>query len=62
MDDKIKVERENLEELSKNYRNYRENCGIKDPVMLDEIESAYYSGMDKMREIIMKYLNNKIEE
>lgn len=32
------------EEKSKQYRDYREQCGIKDPVMLDEIEEAYYEG------------------
>ena len=26
------------------YRKFREECGIKDPVMLDEIEEAYYNG------------------
>lgn len=26
------------------YRKFREDCGIKDPVMLDEIEEAYYNG------------------
>lgn len=26
------------------YRQMREECGIKDPVMLDEIEEAYYNG------------------
>ena len=26
------------------YRKMREECGIKDPVMLDEIEEAYYNG------------------
>ena len=30
--------------LSKQYRDFREQCGIKDPVMLDEIEEAYYEG------------------
>ena len=30
---------------SKDYRKYREDCGIKDPVYLDEIEDAYYQGM-----------------
>ena len=32
------------EDLSKQYRDYREKCGIKDPVMLDEIEEAYFGG------------------
>ena len=33
-----------VEDLSKQYRDYREQCGIKDPVMLDEIEEAYFDG------------------
>ena len=32
------------EDLSKQYRDFREQCGIKDPVMLNEIEEAYYEG------------------
>jgi hypothetical protein len=32
------------EDLSKQYRDFREQCGIKDPVMLDEIEEAYFEG------------------
>ena len=32
------------EDLSKQYKDFREQCGIKDPVMLNEIEEAYYAG------------------
>jgi len=32
------------EEKSKQYREYREQCGIKDTVMLNEIEEAYCEG------------------
>ena len=32
------------EDLAKQYRGYREQCGIKDPVMLNEIDEAYYEG------------------
>ena len=32
------------EEKSKQYKDFREQCGIKDPVMLNEIEEAYYEG------------------
>lgn len=35
------------EDLSKQYREFREKCGIKDPVMLDEIEEAYFEGYNK---------------
>ena len=30
------------EDLAKQYRNFREKCGIKDPIILDEIEEAYF--------------------
>ena len=32
------------EDLSSRYRDFREQCGIKDPIMLNEIEEAYYEG------------------
>lgn len=32
------------ENLSKQYSKFRELCGIKDPVMLNEIEEAYFEG------------------
>ena len=35
------------EEKSKQYRDFREQCGIKDPVMLDEIEEAYFEGYNQ---------------
>ena len=35
------------EDLSKQYRDFREQCGIKDPVMLNEIEEAYYEGYEQ---------------
>lgn len=30
---------------AKEYRQMRESCGVNDPVYLDEIEDAFYSGM-----------------
>ena len=33
-----------LGKAAKEYRNFREECGIKDRVMLNEIEEAYYEG------------------
>lgn len=39
---------------AKEYRQYREECGIKDPVMLDEIEEAYYQGMVVQEELMKK--------
>lgn len=32
------------EEKSEQYRAFREQCGIKDPVMLNEIDEACYEG------------------
>ena len=37
-------ENKDAEQASIEYRKMREECGIKDPVMLDEIEEAYYEG------------------
>lgn len=31
---------------SEEYRKFRESCGIKDPIMLDEIEVAHYKGSE----------------
>ena len=39
------------EELAKEYRNYREECGINDPIMLDEIEEAYFQGISKQADV-----------
>jgi hypothetical protein len=33
--------------LSKQYREFRERCGVKDPVMLGEIEEAYFEGYNE---------------
>ena len=60
------------DEKSKQYRDFREQCGIKDPVMLDEIEEAYYEGYqqaekdlelgcDDIEIIINAFLDYKIE-
>ena len=38
-----------LKEAARKYRDYREECGIKDPVMLDEIEEAHYAGAEYQR-------------
>jgi hypothetical protein len=35
-----------IDKASKAYRKYREQSGITDPIMLDEIEEAYYAGME----------------
>lgn len=32
---------------SKQYRDFREQCGINDRVMLNEIEEAYYEGYNQ---------------
>ena len=38
----------NLDEAAKKYRDFREECGIKDQVMLNEIEEAHYAGAEWM--------------
>ena len=54
-----------VEDLSKQYREFREQCGIKDPVMLNEIEEAYYEGYLKAEkdtiEKAAKWLKNNLE-
>jgi hypothetical protein len=40
------------EDLSKQYRGFREQCGIKDPVMLNEIEEAYFEGYRQARKAV----------
>lgn len=60
------------EDLSKQYREFRKQCGIKDPVMLDEIEEAYFEGYHQAEKdlelswedvyiIINAFLDYKIE-
>ena len=43
-DQKPVVDDKDAEKASEEYRNFRMYCGIKDPVMLNEIEEAYYEG------------------
>ena len=50
---------EEIEQASKVYRQYREECGVGSPTELDEIESAYYMGMKKMQELIMRDFKRK---
>ena len=38
------VDDKDAEKASEEYRNFRMSCGIKDPVMLNEIEEAFYEG------------------
>ncbi len=42
------------------YRKFRERCGIKDPVMLDEIEEAYFKGAEETFALCPMELINKI--
>ena len=42
------------EKEAEEYRQYRYVCGLKDPVTLNEIEEAYYQGMLKQKELMMK--------
>ena len=44
----------NYEKAAKEYRKFREECGVKDPVSLNEIEEAYYLGMERLKEQILK--------
>ena len=42
---------------SKEYRNYREESGLKDPVYLDEIENSYYNGAIWMKEYVVESIS-----
>ena len=42
------------EKEAEEYRQYRYVCGLKDPVTLNEIEEAYYQGMLKQKQQMMK--------
>ena len=50
------------EDLSKQYREFREQCGIKDPVMLNEIEEAYFEGYHQAREDVEITRDEMIEK
>jgi len=39
--------KEKIIKSSKAYRAYREECGIKDPILLDEVEEAYYAAYEQ---------------
>jgi len=43
------TEDKDAEKAAEEYRNFRMSCGIKDPVMLNEIEEAYYEGAIAIR-------------
>ena len=46
-----------LVQASISYRKYRERCGIKDTIMLDEIEEAYFKGSEEIINRIEDKLN-----
>lgn len=35
---------EEIEKASNEYRKSREECGVKDPILLDEVDDAYFLG------------------
>ena len=44
VEQKSVVDDKDAEKASEEYRSFRMSCGIKDPVMLNEIKEAYYEG------------------
>lgn len=38
------IREERIKQEAEKYRLYRESCGVIDPVVLDEIDDAYYDG------------------
>ena len=47
------------EEKSNQYRGFREQCGIKDPVMLNEIDEAYFEGYLQAEKDLMENKHEK---
>ena len=47
------------EDKSKQYREFREQCGIKDPVMLDEIEEACFEGYHQAEKDLLENKHKK---
>lgn len=41
-----------IEEMAKSYKDFREECGFKDPVALNEIEVAYEEGANYVLDAI----------
>lgn len=35
---------EEIEKASKEYRKSREECGVEDPILLDEVDDAHFMG------------------
>lgn len=55
---------EEIEKASKEYRESREECGVKDPILLDEVDDAHFMGAiwaDKtMLEKVIEWLDNSL--
>lgn len=50
----VAIDDELAGKMAEEYRNFRENCGVNDPVMLNEIEEAYYEGVISRKPIERK--------
>lgn len=48
-----------IEEMAKSYKDFREECGFKDNVALNEIEVAYEEGGNAVLEEIENELNKQ---
>lgn len=55
---------EELNRASMGYREFRKQCGVKSPILLDEVEEAFYVGggwADKtMLEKVIEWLDNNL--
>ena len=43
-----------LYKASEKYRKGREGCGVKDPILLDEVEEAFYLGAEWADKTMLK--------
>ena len=56
------IQEKELVNASVKYRKGREQCGVKDPILLDEVEEAYYLGAEWADETILSKIKSLINE
>lgn len=44
-----------IQTLFEECKDFREKCGVKDPIALNEIEEAYYQGTELKKQQLLKY-------
>ena len=51
-----------LYKASEKYRKEREQCGVKDPILLDEVDEAFYLGAEWADKTMLKKACKWLEE